>query len=264
MVLLPTADDFADPLSQVLAVLRPSTYMFRAIDAAGRWSLRYPGLAGLRCYAVTQGAIWMHIDGEPAPRRLEAGSCVVLTGPQGFTMGSHIDPSPQDAIGVMTTAPWGGVVTLHGGGEVYGLGGFFRFESRQAHRLLDALPSVMHWTGLDDQDRLTAAMHTLMSELRQPRPGGRVIAEQTALSMLVLILRQQLEQGAQAGPGWLQALSDPKLGRALHALHAAPDRNIPDDLILHARAPAASIADGCRRRQVSERVVASMRSISRS
>ena len=96
---LPTLQDLTDPLSRLLEVMRPSSYMFRAIDAGGDWALRYPGVAGLRCYALTHGALWMHIDGEPHPRRLEAGSCLVLTRRQAFTMGSRIDRPPQDAIG---------------------------------------------------------------------------------------------------------------------------------------------------------------------
>lgn len=222
VTLLPNADTFTDPLSAVLEVLRPSTYMFRAIDAGGDWSLRFPGLVGLRCYAVIQGAIWVHIDGEPGPRALEAGSCMVLTGQQTFTMGSRMDRAPQDAVGVMRTAPWGGVVTINGGGEVYGLGGFFVFEGHQAERLLASLPTLMHFQGLAEHARLSDAMSTIMSELREPRPGGRLVAEQTALSMLVLILRQQLALGLQGGPGWLQALGDPKISRALQALHATP------------------------------------------
>lgn len=222
MSFLPTAENFTDPLSKILEVLRPSTYMFRAIDAGGDWSLRYPGLEGLRCYAVTKGAIWMHIDGEPSPRQLEAGSCVILTRKQMFTMGSQMDVLPRDAIGVMKMAPWGGVVTINGGGEVYGLGGFFIFGSQQADRFLETLPGVMHFQRLPDQARLNTAMDMIMSELREPRPGGRLVAEQTALSMLVLILRQQLDLGASARPGWLQALGDPKISRALQALHAAP------------------------------------------
>lgn len=220
--LLPTAQSLSDPLSEVLQIVRPSTYMFRAIDAGGAWSLRFPGVEGMRCYAVTRGAIWMHIDGEASPRELGAGSCLILTRNQAFKMGSRLDLMSEDAIGVMSAAPWGGVVTINGGGEVYGLGGFFLFEGPQAGQLLKVLPGVMHLEGLTENATLSAAMASIMSELRDPRPGGRLMAEQTALCMLVMILRQQLALGTQAGVGWLQALGDPKIGRALQALHAAP------------------------------------------
>lgn len=222
MPAFPTNENFNDPLTQVLDVLRPATYMFRALDAGGDWALRYPGMKGLRCYAVTRGAIWMHIDGEPQPRRLEAGSCVVLTREQAFSMGSRIDLPPQDAIGTLATAPWGAVVTINGGGEVYGLGGMFIFESAHASRFLETLPAVMHFEGLPDQARLNAAMEVIMSELREPRLGGRLVAQQTSLSILVLVLRQQLGQSAMTSQGWLQGLGDPKISRALHAVHVAP------------------------------------------
>jgi len=222
MSTLPNPDNFSDPLSRVLEVLRPSTFMFRAIDAAGDWSLKFPGFDGLRCYAVTQGSLWLHLEGEPSPRVLEAGSCMILRGRKVFTMGSGSALPHEDAIGLLTAAPWGGVVTINGGGQMYGLGGFFMFKGKHASRFLTSLPDVMHFHGLSEHERLRAAMDTMMSELREPQPGGHLIAEQTALSMLVLIARQLLVQGAQAGAGWLQALGDPKIGRALHALHANP------------------------------------------
>jgi AraC-like DNA-binding protein len=222
MAFLPTAENFNDPLSKVLEVLRPSTFMFRAIDASGDWSLRFPRLEGLRCYAVTKGSIWLHIEGEASPRLIEAGGCMILTGRKPFAMGSRMDQPCQDALGLMKMAPWGGVVTINGGGEVSGLGGFFIFKGQQANRFLETFPSAMHLQGLEEHSRLSVAMDTIMSELRDPKPGGRLVAEQTALSMLVLILRQLLDRGGQTGPGWLQALADPKISRALHALHTAP------------------------------------------
>ena len=222
MAPLPNLQTLSDPLSEVLRILRPSAYMFRAIDARGAWSLRYPPLEGLRCYVVKRGVIWVHIQGEARPRELRAGSCLILTRNQAFDMGSRLDAKPEDAVGVMGAVPWGGVVTINGGGEVYGLGGFFVFEGRQAAQLLGALPEVICLEGLTENAALSAAMNALMGELREPRPGGRLMAEQIALCMLVLILRELLALGLQGGVGWLQALGDPKVGRALQALHAAP------------------------------------------
>lgn len=214
--------NLSDPLSDVLAVLRPSNYMFRAIDARGDWSLAFPGLDGIRCYALQVGAVLFQLEGESSPRELRAGNCLVLTGRQSLKMFSRLDLASEDAVAVLTSAPWGGVVTLNGGGEIYGLGGFFLFEDRHAIELLQALPDVMHLDEQTEGAALRAAMDVVMSELREPRPGGRLVAQQTALSILVLLMRQQLACGGQAGPGWLQGLGDPKISRALQAIHADP------------------------------------------
>ncbi|EEF23687.1 conserved hypothetical protein, partial [Ricinus communis] len=222
MFLPPTTRTFSDPLSEILDVLQPSSYMFRAIDARGEWLLQFPGVDGLRCYAVTRGQIWIHIDGEAHPREIRAGGCLVLTCKHAIKLGSSMTRFADDAVGVMTAAPWGGVVNINGGGEVYGLGGFFMFEGQAAKQLLRSLPRVMQLENLAENAKLSVAMTSIMSELREPKPGGKLLVENTALCMLVLIMRQQLGTGDQAQPGWLQGLGDAKIGRALTALHAAP------------------------------------------
>ncbi|WP_374587024.1 AraC family transcriptional regulator [Ideonella dechloratans] len=242
----------SDPLSDVLQILRPRTYMFRAIDAGGAWSLRFPGLEGIRCYAVTRGEIWMQIDGEAGPRVLREGSCLVLTRNQAFRMGSRLDHASEDAVGMMSSAPWGGVVTINGGGEVYGLGGFFLFEGRQANQLLKVLPAVIHLEGAAENAALRAAMGVIMSELREQRPGGRLVAEQMALSMFVMILRQPLAGGTEPAVGWLQALGDPKVGRALKALHAAPGNAWTLALLAHQAGMSRSAFAAHFRRLVGE------------
>ena len=225
MSLLPTKENFTDALSKVVELLRPSTFMFRAIDAAGDWNIRYPSLDGLRCYAVQKGAIWMQIEGEDSPRRLEEGSCIVLTRRQIFSMGSLVNQPPEDAVGIMNMAQWGGVVTINGGGEVSGLGGFFIFKGQHANLFLDSLPSVMYFQSLSEYSDLSLAMGSIMNELREPKFGSRLVVDQTALSMLVFILRRLLDQGTHAGHGWLLGLSDPKIGRAIQVIHTSPSFN---------------------------------------
>ncbi len=41
----------SDPLSDVLALLRPAAYAFRGVDVGGEWSLHLPADEVVRCYA---------------------------------------------------------------------------------------------------------------------------------------------------------------------------------------------------------------------
>src|SRR5262249_62042291 len=52
--------------------------------------------------------------------------------------------------------------------------------------------------------------------------GSVLIAQQLAYSMLVQALRLYVGAGSAEQVGWLFALSDDQLGRALHALHEDP------------------------------------------
>jgi AraC-like DNA-binding protein len=61
-----------------------------------------------------------------------------------------------------------------------------------------------------------------MRELRFPQPGSALMAQQAAYSMLIQALRLHISDAGEERIGWLFALSDDQLGRALHALHEDP------------------------------------------
>ncbi len=52
-----------DPLSDVLALLKPQSYRTAGVSAGGDWSIRFENCAGMiKCYAVTNGACWLQVD----------------------------------------------------------------------------------------------------------------------------------------------------------------------------------------------------------
>src|SRR5579859_5352117 len=64
----------------------------------------------------------------------------------------------------------------------------------------------------------------MMQELRERQPGGFLIAQQLAYTMLIQALRLHLAEGLQGGVGWLFALSDKQMGAAINAMHEEPAR----------------------------------------
>ena len=48
-----------DPLSDLLSLLKPRSYITAGFDAGGEWALSLDDLAGrIKCYAVIRGACW--------------------------------------------------------------------------------------------------------------------------------------------------------------------------------------------------------------
>mgnify|MGYP001964638855 FL=1 len=66
------------------------------------------------------------------------------------------------------------------------------------------------------------ALEQLALELKQGSPGGALMADHLAQIMLLQVLRLWLASGKQSG--WLGALADHRLTRALGAMHAEPQR----------------------------------------
>ena len=61
-----------DPLSDVLSLLKPRSYMFRAMEAGGAWSIQFPAHEGVKCYAIVSGRCWLTVEGTGGVR-LAAG-----------------------------------------------------------------------------------------------------------------------------------------------------------------------------------------------
>ena len=64
-----------------------------------------------------------------------------------------------------------------------------------------------------------------MEELREPQPGGVLVAQRLAYLMLVQALRLHLAEGLRGGVGWLFALSDKQMRAAITSMHDEPTRD---------------------------------------
>jgi transcriptional regulator GlxA family with amidase domain len=60
-------------------------------------------------------------------------------------------------------------------------------------------------------------------ELERSAPGQQTVLDRLLDVLLVLVLRASYAQGPEA-PRWYRAAEDPRLGRALAAMHEAPER----------------------------------------
>lgn len=213
-----------DPLSDLLSLLKPQSYMFRGLEAGGEWSIQFPANEGIRCYAILSGACWLVIDGTCETIQLTDGDCVLLTRNQSFRMASHIDLTPIDGVALFGAARQGGVAICNGGGNLTGIGGYFAMPGKHASALLSLLPPVVHLRKESTKTALRISMEMIMQELRDPQPGGFLVAQHIAQMMLVLALRLHLSDSKRAGPGvgWLFALADRQMGAAINAIHDNP------------------------------------------
>jgi AraC-like DNA-binding protein len=211
-----------DPLSDVLSLLRPRSYMFRGLEAGGDWSLRFPATEGIRCYTVLSGECWLVVEDADEAVRLTPGDCVLLTKRQSFRLASDTTLTPVDAMAFFSEAPEGGVAILNGGGTFSGIGGYYKFMGKHAGVLLALLPPVVHIRKESDRARLRWSMEMMMQELRAPQPGTSLVGQHLGHMTLVLALRLYLAEGPKAGVGWLFALADSQMGAAINAMHNDP------------------------------------------
>lgn len=97
------------------------------------------------------------------------------------------------------------------------------FDGGDRNPLVRSLPPVLR-VPLDAVEGLRPALDLLFAEADNVRCGARLLADRLFEVVLIQLLRWILDHPAEAGVsgGLVMGLSDPKLARALVALHQAP------------------------------------------
>lgn len=209
-----------DPLSEVIALLRPRTVFSKVISGAGRWAVRYSDFGQPSFCTVLDGSCRLAVDGQE-PLTLEAGDFLLLPKTPGFTMSGFEPVSPKHINPKSAPAPTNEMRhgTPDGDPDVRLLGGHFVFNSGDADLLVSLLPTLVHVRGAA---RLSTLVRLVRDEATGERPGRDLVLARLVEVMLIEALRTI--RGETAPAGLLRGLGDARLSIAIQEMHADPAR----------------------------------------
>lgn len=217
----------SDPLGEALHLLRLTGSIYARSDLTAPWGMDLPPLEGhMMFHIVTRGRCWLETDGRE-PLLLDRGSLALV--PHG--LGHQLGHEPGGPCVDFFDLPVEHVTDRYERLE-YGGGGepcrlicvVVRFDHAAAARLIDALPPVFHvdaWAGGDDR-WLTDTLRFIASEAESLRPGGETVITRLADILVIQVIRRWIETTTDVDRGWLAALRDEQLGRAIGAIHREP------------------------------------------
>ncbi|MGE8359951.1 AraC family transcriptional regulator [Pseudomonas sp.] len=212
-----------DPLSEVLSLLKPRSYVSSGVDAGGAWSIQFPDQNKLiKCYAVVSGECWLAVEGVPVAAHLKKGDCFVLPSGRPFRLASDMSLPAEPASNYFPPPRPGAVVKIKGGGDFFLVGSRFGVSGGHAEALMGMLPPIVHIHNETEQAALRWSVERMMQELHDPEPGSFLIAQHLAHMMLVQALRLHVKERGTDRTGWLFGVADRQLGLAISAIHADP------------------------------------------
>jgi AraC-like DNA-binding protein len=211
-----------DPLSDVLSLLKPQSYVSGGFGVDGDMAIQFPKHSGIKCYAMVSGECWLAVEGVPDAVLLTAGDCFLLPRGLPFCLTTDLSLPPVDFNTIRAARMSGEPAFNEEGGRRYIVGGHFILTGSHADILLKSLPPIVHIRKESDKAAMRWSLERMKQELSDPQPGGALIAQQLAYMMLVQALRLHLAEGANGGVGWLFALADKRMSAAITCMHDDP------------------------------------------
>jgi len=214
---------FADLLRG--ARLRSSVYFLAEFRAPWGVSIADHGTV---FHIVERGRCCLLLKGEAKPISLSAGDLVVVTRGDAHTV-SSVPPTPAvnffDLVDCKNAAK-DRLIRAGGKGPVtrFVCGGM-EFENGATNPLLTVLPPLLHVKATEDKGRswLRLTVEHVLSELDSGDAGATEVVTRLTDILFVQAVRWYFNRNSDtAEVGWLAAVRDHQIGRALALLHASP------------------------------------------
>lgn len=214
----------ADVLSQVLTLIRLRGELVYSAQLRAPWSIAFPKGAA-HFYFVETGTMWVKTLGAE-PLAVSQGDMLLLPHGTGHMIcDDPITPPAEigDLIGEHFDRDKSVLDYGDDGTPTRLVGGLFHFEGGSLAAIMAALPLVVHIPSENGKtpDWLHALTHFLVKESHEVEPGSSLMISRLIDLLVIRTLRTWAASQTHPG-GWIGALGDERIGRALSAIHAAP------------------------------------------
>ncbi len=216
-----------DPLAEALHFLRMDGMFYCRSELTAPWGVTMPPLAdSIWFHVVTAGTAEL-TDSSGRLHHLREGDVAVL--PHG--VGHVIVDTAEAAAPLVFDVPHEYIsrqyaIMRHGGGGSPStiLCGVVQIGSPAARLLVQQLPEVITIdaaTSGSDWLWFPSLMTMIANETRTIRPGGETVVTRLCDILVIQTIRAWIER-EPAEHGWLAALRDPTIGRAIAVIHRDP------------------------------------------
>jgi AraC-like DNA-binding protein len=243
----------AESLGEALHVLRMRRSFYSRCEFTAPWGLELPAIPGsLMFHVVTAGRCWLEVAAEE-PRLLQIGDLGLVPHGEGHRLvsepgvpGAELMELPRVEVSDRYE-----VIHMGGGGATTSLVcGTVRFDHPAAQQLVSLLPRVINveaWSS-PETEWIASTLRFMAAEAREPRLGGETVITRLADILVIQAIRSWIEQDPAAQTGWLGALRDPQIGRAISLIHHDPARawtvaSLADEVAMSRSAFAARFAE---------------------
>lgn len=220
--------ELSDALGETLYSLRLNGLMYANSELSAPWGVAMPPMAGrLMFHIVTRGGCWLRFPDHEA-LYLEPGDLALLPKGEGHLISSAdgLECEPFFDIPVSKLTDRFEFMRYGGGGdETHVTCGVLSFDHVAGQKLISQLPPVIRMQAARGElsSQLQSLIQLMGIEASTLSTGSETVVAHLADIIVIQAIRHWIAHSPSASHGWLGALKDPKIGKALAAIHAHPE-----------------------------------------
>lgn len=210
-----------DVLGDILETLRFRGSIFFRSDLAAPWGMSLSEVGIPRFHIMLSGDCFVGSDSHDGVKAEEADIIMLPNGDSHWIAdkpGRELVPSARAGEACELGNP------LFQKGEITNrlMCGMVHFDQGASHPVLDALPEMMHFSMLESAGPVWSIVKLIDAEMKESRNLGSRIADRLTEVLFLQLLNHFVSENEEAS-GFLAALRDRRVYRALTLIHQEPD-----------------------------------------
>lgn len=214
-----------DVLANVLSVTRLGNSVLNQSELLPPWGMEVDNYSIAAVHVVQSGTCWLRLGRPSTPMRLEAGDLVLVA--RGLR--HSLSDGPRTKVEPYETCLAKMAQRLERGEASFDstmiLCAAFEFTQEGPHPLLSVLPDVIHLRRAEvaADPALRMLLDLLLLEATGKNSGSELVVPRLVDVLLVFVVRMWISLQPSGTTGWVGALRDPLVGRALEHVHMRPE-----------------------------------------
>lgn len=215
-----------DPTGQILHLLQMESVFYTRADLTHPWGIEMPPIKNsMMFHLVISGTFVAKVNSKQ--EILSAGDFIIVPHGEGHDIKSQtsVKTTRLEDLPIKHITERYETLSFGGEGQLCELiCGAVTFDHPVAARLVNLLPDyIFIQSGKSDlANTLRTLMHLLAVETRQMSIGGEAVITRLADIVVIQAIREYLSSHNELDVGWLNALKDRRIGKALALLHENP------------------------------------------
>lgn len=214
-----------DILAEVLDRVRLGGTLLFHFELGHPWNLALPERPYALFHYLSRGSATLALE-QGRELSMTEGDFVVVTRGEPHLIYTDRRTKPLPILDLDRSRPQLGIVRHGGGGQPLStmICGNFTVSRPSRGSVMELLPPVLLLKPTADGDWFEAILQRMVSESALARPGQRVALSRLTEVLFVEVLRSWIKSLGPGEGGWIGAMADPHIGRALQLIHERPER----------------------------------------